>query len=172
LHVLAERLRLPSPDLVRAVVPPSLRVEAGRVSSASTDGPPEWLREAVARLLDDLGRAPFAAPVADRLRELGLDDRSAAAAARAGLLLRPAPGILLPPDADRLAAQRLAELPQPFTTSQARMHLDTSRRVVLPLLDHLDRTGLTRRHPDDRREVTGRRSRVNGPEVSRPPGPG
>jgi hypothetical protein len=27
---------------------------------------------------------------------------------------------------------------------------------VLPLLEHLDRTGLTRRHPDDRREVTAR----------------
>jgi selenocysteine-specific elongation factor len=104
----------------------------------------------------DLEHAPFAAPTADRLREIGLDNKAAAVAAKAGLLLRPAPGIVLPPGADRLAADRLADLPQPFTTSEARAHLGTSRRVVLPLLEHLDRAGLTRRHPDDRREVTAR----------------
>ena len=47
----------------------------------------------------------------------------------------------------------LRELPQPFTTSEARVRLGTSRRVVLPLLEHLDRAGLTRRLPDDRRAV-------------------
>ena len=39
------------------------------------------------------------------------------------------------------------------TTSAARQDLGTSRRVVLPLLDRLDRAGLTRRLVDDRREV-------------------
>jgi selenocysteine-specific elongation factor len=62
---------------------------------------------------------------------------------------------VLLPGADRLAAAWLAELPQPFTTSEARKRLGTSRRVVLPLLGHLDRLGLTRRLPDDRREVIG-----------------
>ena len=41
----------------------------------------------------------------------------------------------------------------PFTASEARSRLGTSRRVVLPLLEHLDRVGLTRRLPDDRRLI-------------------
>jgi selenocysteine-specific elongation factor len=155
LTVLAERLGLPSVELVRALVRPPLRVEAGRVTSGRSAVLPEHLQRAVAAVRQDLEAEPFAAPTADRLRELGLDDKGAAAAAKAGLLLRPAPGILLLPGADRAAATMLAELAQPFTTSQARQRLGTSRRVALPLLDHLDRLGLTRRLPDDRRQVVG-----------------
>ncbi len=154
LAVLAERLGLPSVELVRAVVRPPLRVESGRVTSGRGAVLPEGLRRAVDAVRQDLEAEPFAAPTADRLRELGLDNAGAAAAAKAGLLLRPAPGVVLLPGADRLAADWLAELPQPFTTSEARVRLGTSRRVVLPLLAYLDRAGLTRRLPDDRREVT------------------
>jgi selenocysteine-specific elongation factor len=153
LAVLAERLGLPTPDLVRAVLRSPLLVEAGRVTSRRAVVLPDGVRRAVEAVRADLEAAPFAAPDANRLREVGLDDKGAAAAAKAGLLLRPAPGIVLLPGADRLAADRLAELPQPFTTSEARMRLGTSRRVALPLLAHLDRAGLTRRLPDDRREV-------------------
>ncbi|HLN77529.1 MAG TPA: SelB C-terminal domain-containing protein [Nocardioidaceae bacterium] len=155
LSVLAERVGLPSVELVRAVVRPPLRVESGRVTSGRSVVLPEGLQRAVEAVREDLAADPFAAPTADRLREVGLDNKGAAAAAKAGLLLRPAPGIVLLPDADRLAAAWLSELPQPFTTSEARVRLGTSRRVVLPLLEHLDRVGLTRRLPDDRREVTG-----------------
>ena len=49
--------------------------------------------------------------------------------------------------------QVLAGLPQPFTLSEARRALDTSRRVAVPLLELLDRAGATRRLPDDRRTV-------------------
>jgi len=52
--------------------------------------------------------------------------------------------------------QVLGGLPQPFTTSEARQALGTSRRVALPLLAHLDRTGRTLRLPDDRRQLRGR----------------
>jgi selenocysteine-specific elongation factor len=153
-QVVAERLSLPSPDLVRAAVRPPLRVEAGRVTTGRSVVLPERVERAVNAVRQDLENEPFAAPTADRLREVGLDDRGAAAAAKAGLLIRPAPGILLLPGADRLAVQWLAELAQPFTTSEARVRLGTTRRVALPLLEHLDRQGLTRRLPDDRREVS------------------
>jgi len=56
----------------------------------------------------------------------------------------------------------LAGLPQPFTTSQARQALDTSRRVVLALLAHLDRTGRTVRLPDDTRRVTRNNQDASG----------
>ena len=44
-------------------------------------------------------------------------------------------------------------LPQPFTTSDARQALGTTRRVVIPLLEHLDARGWTRRLDAGHREV-------------------
>jgi selenocysteine-specific elongation factor len=129
------------------------------VLSGSGGGLPADLERALGTLGEELVDAPFAAPTADRLRELALDQPRIAAAARAGRLLRLAPGIVLLPDAADTAVTWLAELPQPFTTSEARVRLGTSRRVVLPLLEHLDRAGFTRRLPDDRRELTDRGAR-------------
>ncbi len=43
------------------------------------------------------------------------------------------------------AMRVLAGLPQPFTLSQARQALGTTRRVAVPLLEHLDGRGWTRR---------------------------
>ncbi len=154
LTVLADRLRLPSPDLVVPLVRPPLQVVGGRVRSPGA-GLPAAVVAAVDVVRRELEAAPFAAPTADRLRELGLDDRALGAAERAGLLWRVAPGLVLLPGAAEAAAARLALLEQPFTTSAARQDLGTSRRVVLPLLDRLDRAGLTRRLADDRREVVG-----------------
>jgi selenocysteine-specific elongation factor len=152
---LADHVGLPTSDLVAAVVRPPLRILNGTVQAERVAGLPPEIEKALASLAEDLDGAPFAAPTADRLRELGLDTRTVAAAVKAGRLLRLAPGIVLLPGADRLATTWLSELPQPFTASEARERLRTSRRVVLPLLDHLDRSGLTRRLPDDRREVRG-----------------
>jgi selenocysteine-specific elongation factor len=39
----------------------------------------------------------------------------------------------------------LGALSQPFTTSQARQALGTTRRVAIPLLEYLDAQGLTQR---------------------------
>ncbi len=99
----------------------------------------------------DLAGDPFRAPEAARLRELGLDARSIAAAARAGLLLRISEQLVLAPGADADAATVLAGLPQPFTTAEARKALGTTRRVAIPLLEFLDRARITERLPDDRR---------------------
>ena len=130
-----------------------LRIVDGRVMAAAADELPVEVERALAELADDLAESPFGAPTADRLRDLGLDAARVAAAAKAGRLLRLAPGIVLMPDAEERAVGELTQLPQPFTTSEARSRLGTSRRVVLPLLEHLDRVRLTRRLPDDRRVV-------------------
>ncbi len=154
LGALADLSGLPAPALVAAVLVPPLRIQDGRVTTGPprTELPPA-LERALAALEEDLAEAPFVAPTADRLAGLGLDSRAVAAAVRAGRVLRVAPGIVLLPGADRTAATRLAELDQPFTASEARNRLGTTRRVMMPLLEHLDRTGLTRRLPDDRRTV-------------------
>ena len=107
----------------------------------------------VRAVLADLAGAPFMAPEAGRLRELGLDGRAIGAAARAGLLLRVTEQIVLAPGAEAEAARALAGLPQPFTAAEARQALGTTRRVAIPLLEYLDRAGITQRLPDDRRRV-------------------
>ncbi len=152
LGLAAKGLGLPSPDLVTALVDSPLEVVQGRVVDVR-DSLPGRVLEALGRLEEQLGEEPFAAPNADRLAELGLDRVAQAAAERAGRLLRVGDGVVLLPGADRQAATALADLAQPFTTSEARVRLGTSRRVVLPLLALLDANGLTRRLPDDRREV-------------------
>jgi selenocysteine-specific elongation factor len=107
----------------------------------------------VRAVLADLTAAPFMAPEAGRLGELGLDGRAIGAAVRAGLLLRIAEHVVLAPGAEAEAARTLAGLPQPFTTAQARQALGTTRRVAIPLLEYLDRAGITQRLPDDRRRL-------------------
>jgi selenocysteine-specific elongation factor len=122
----------------------------GAPASAAGRLPPA-IAGAVQKVLDDLARDPFAAPDAERLRELRLDARALATAARAGLLLRVADLVVLAPGAAKQAAATLAELDQPFTTSQARQALRTSRRVAIPLLEYLDRARITERLPGDLR---------------------
>jgi len=117
---------------------------------------PEPLARAVRALRSDLAGDPFRAPEADRLRELGLDARAIAAAARAGLLLRVSEQVVLAPGAGADAAAVLAGLPQPFTTAEARKALGTTRRVAIPLLEFLDRARITERLPDDRRRLRPR----------------
>ena len=114
---------------------------------------PPRIADAVQSVLDGLADDPFAAPDAELLRALGLDARALAAAARVGLLLRIADLIVLAPGADKAAARTLAGLEQPFTTSQARQALHTSRRVAIPLLEYLDRARVTERLPGDLRRI-------------------
>jgi selenocysteine-specific elongation factor len=151
-ELLRQRLALPDRALVGILVRPPLAVLDGRVVVG--DGGirlPPRVSEAVDTVRRELAAAPFAAPDSARLAELGLGRREISAAARAGRLLRVTDGVVLLPGADRDAVRALAALPQPFTLSEARRALGTSRRVAVPLLELLDRRGLTERRPDDTR---------------------
>ena len=150
-EALRHRLGLPDRALVEALVHAPLRLRGGRVS-AGPPGAPGELVALVERAFAGLG--PFAAPEAYDLAELGAGTRELAAAARTGLLVQLAPAVVLRADAPGRAAGVLAGLPQPFTLSEARRALGTTRRVAVPLLELLDRRGVTRRLPDDRRTVS------------------
>ena len=100
-----------------------------------------------------LAASPWAAPDAVELAELGLEARMLAAAERAGRLIRLGGDVVLLPDGPARAMRVLAGLPQPFTLSQARVALGTTRRVAVPLLEHLDGRGWTRRLDGQLREV-------------------
>ena len=97
---------------------------------------------------------PFGAPDAERLAELGLDRAALARLARAGQLLVVGDGVVLLPGRDDPAADAAGRRCRSRSPrSQARQALGTTRRVALPLLAHLDRTGRTVRLPDDTRRV-------------------
>ncbi|WP_019970440.1 selenocysteine-specific translation elongation factor [Mycobacterium sp. 141] len=108
---------------------------------------------AIAELIERLRDNPFHAPEADNLTALHLGARELAAAERAGRLLRLRDGVVLLPTAPALAMRELARLDQPFTTSEARQALGTTRRVAIPLLEHLDSRGWTRRLDAGHREI-------------------
>jgi selenocysteine-specific elongation factor len=154
-EALRHRLGLPDRALVEALVRPPLTTRGGRVSAGGA-GVPAELVTAVERAFDGLGDRPFTAPEAHRLTELGLGTRQLGAAVRAGLVVRLADNVILRADAPRRAAVVLARLPHPFTVSEARQALDTSRRVAVPLLELFDSTGITRHTADDRRVVAAR----------------
>ena len=108
---------------------------------------------AVVELEKRLAAEPMAAPDTPDLVALGLGPRELAAAERAGRLLRLRDDVVLLPDGPARAMRVLAGLPQPFTLSQARVALGTTRRVAVPLLEHLDARGWTRRLDGLLREV-------------------
>lgn len=149
----ADLLDLPADRLLGAVVAASgLSRSSGRVVRPGPVGLGAAERP-VAELEDRLRAAPFSAPEADDLARLGLGSRELAAAENRGRLLRLADGVVLLPAAPAQAMRVLAGLDQPFTASDARQALGTTRRVAIPLLEHLDDRGWTRRIDSGRRVV-------------------
>lgn len=146
LEAARQALGLPDRSLVEALAGAAagLRQGDGRLyGSRARPTLPPAAQAAVDEVRADLARTPFRAPEAERLERLGLTPKLLAAADAAGALLRIGEGIVLLPGADAGAAAVLARLGQPFTASEARRALDTTRRVVIPLLEHLDRQGRT-----------------------------
>lgn len=165
-------LGLPDRSLVDALAGTSGKVHRnqGRLYGPGDLRPalPPPVRTAVDALRRELVRAPFRAPEADRLTELGLTRKTLAAAVAAGALLRVGDGIVLLPDADVRAVAVLRQLPQPFTLSEARRALDTTRRVAVPLLEFLDAQGHTERVDDQRRRCRAGTESGGGQESNLP----
>jgi selenocysteine-specific elongation factor len=136
----------PDPPVAAAVVEAAgLRSVDGRVSRPGVVADLDRGAAGVRTLVERLRAEPFAAPERYELDALRLGPRELAAAHKAGVLLRISADIVLLPDAPEQALTRLRTLPQPFTASAARQALGTTRRVVIPLLEHLDEQGSTER---------------------------
>ena len=155
-ETLRQLLRLPDRALVTALVTPPLVAREGRISSGAPGGLPAPIARAVDQVRTELAGQPFRAPDSERLAALGLGPKEIGAAVRAGALVRIAEGVVLLPDALDAAVPVLAKLSAPFTMAQAREALGTTRRVAVPLLELLDRRGVTRRLPDDTRVLAHR----------------
>ncbi len=143
LEALRHGLGIPDRDLLKPLIADAgLSLQDGRVLRPGQD---VSLVPGVDVVCARLERVPFAAPERYELDALGLGRRELAAAERAGRLLRITDDVVLLPSAPEAAMQRLRPLAQPFTTSQARQALGTTRRVAIPLLEYLDAHGLTER---------------------------
>jgi len=153
LETLRRQAGLPAVELVSTLLDGTgLEVADGLVRQPNT-GLPSRVDKAVRTLEARLGAEPFRAPEADELKELKLGNQELAAAARTGRLTRIAEGVVLGPDVFERAAEVLKTLPEPFTVSDARRALGTSRRVAVPLLEQLDARRITRRSDDGTRTV-------------------
>ncbi|WP_149261490.1 selenocysteine-specific translation elongation factor [Actinomadura sp. K4S16] len=150
-------LGLPDRVLVDALAEGLGRRDGRIYGRATAPELPPPVRAAVDAVRRDLAAAPFQAPDANRLAELGLTPRMLAVAAATGELLKVADGVVLLPGADARAAELLAALGGPFTLSEARRALGTTRRVAVPLLEYLDDKGYTVRVDDLRRRCTERK---------------
>ncbi|SMC52105.1 selenocysteine-specific translation elongation factor [Lentzea albidocapillata] len=153
LPVLADRLSVPSAEVTRELVRAAgLSAEDGVVAGRAAL--PDAVEKGLATIGELLRQNPFRAPEARQLAQAGLGAAELGSAVRAGRLLQLAPGVVVLPGADRLAAEVLREVAAPFTVSQARQAWDTTRRTAVPLLELLDRAGVTRRRPDGARELS------------------
>lgn len=122
-----------------------LQVSGGRIARPGTRISLGKAEDSMRRVILRLAADPYDAPEREELAELGLRTKELAAAAAKGQVLRLAPDLVVATDAPERALEALRRLPQPFTASQARQALSTTRRVALPLLEHLDSLGLTER---------------------------
>jgi selenocysteine-specific elongation factor len=153
LESLRQQVGLPAAELVPKLLEGTdLEVGDGVVRPPGAVLPPR-VDKAVRALEESLAAEPFGAPEADELKELNLGPKELAAAVRIGRLTRVADGVVLGPDALDRAAGVLKTLPQPFTVSDARRALRTTRRVAVPLLEQLDARRITRRVDDGTRTV-------------------
>lgn len=141
-------LGLPDPALLPVVMDHAgLELREARILAPDQKVNLGAAEEGIAQIESWLGREPFRAPEANELLDLGLGAAELAAAERAGRIVRLGErrDVVLLVDAPAVARNRLAGIEQPFTLSQARRALGTTRRVAVPLLEHLDALGVTRR---------------------------
>ncbi|QGN32844.1 SelB C-terminal domain-containing protein [Microlunatus sp. Gsoil 973] len=144
----------------RGLVPPlaraaGLMISDGRVMRRRSVDDLGVAETGLRQLSDRLAANPYAAPEKADLEAWGLGRRELAAAERAGRIIRLAGDVVLLPTAPARAMRILTRLDQPFTTSAARQALGSTRRVIIPLLEHLDQRGWTVRVDAGHRRVRG-----------------
>ncbi len=109
-------------------------------------------------LVRRLATDPLDAPDGTELSRLQVPAAELSRAIADGRLVALTRGVYVGPNAVATATERLHSLPGPFTPSEAAAALGVSRRVAVPLLEHLDRLRVTRRIDAGSRELRSRQS--------------
>jgi selenocysteine-specific elongation factor len=105
--------------------------------------------EELERLVREVTEGEPTPPTIAELRERGYDHEAVEAAVRSGDLVRIAPDLVLSRGFVDRAIEAVREAgAHGITVSAVRVRLGTSRRYAVPLMEHLDRVGATRRSGD------------------------
>ncbi len=121
---------------------PTIRLASHRVTLAGRE-------EEVERVVEAVARGEPGPPTVPELVAGGTPREVIDAAVRAGLLVRVSPELVFTPGFVARATEVARELGATgMTVSAFRERLGTSRKYALPLLEHFDRQGLTRRQGD------------------------
>ena len=156
LEAVRRAVDVPDAGLVlRIAVAAGLEVSDGRVRQIGSKPSLGAAEHAIREIENRLAHNAFAAPERPDLAQLKLGRAELAAAERVGRILRLSDDVVLLPDAPSRALRQLQQLQQPFSTSAARAAMGTTRRVAIPLLEHLDRLGWTRSVQPGSRIVIG-----------------
>ncbi len=118
------------------------------------DARQQAVRARVEAALGDAGVTVFGEGT---LAELGADRRMAALLVRLGVLTQLGPGQWMGIATLQAAVRRLRQTfadGRPFAATEAKEALGTTRKTAIPLLEYLDRTGVTVRQGDTRRLAT------------------
>jgi selenocysteine-specific elongation factor len=151
----ARRVVASAPEVVEALLATGDLVLDGPVVRLPSHGVRLDPRQEATRLRVEAALAERGVAVLSEaeLAELGADRPLVAALSRQGTLTPIAPGLYLGSGVldQAVAALRRAFPDRDFTASEARATLGTTRKTVIPLLEHLDRLGVTLRAGDKRR---------------------
>jgi selenocysteine-specific elongation factor len=124
-----------------------VRTAGGLTTPGGADEVDSDRRARDVQLLEALSATPFAPPnLTGTARGLGLDHRDVNRLVQAGAIVRTG-DLAFAADAVVQAVEALRRLEAavgPFTAAQARTAWGTTRRFAIPLLEHLDRTRVTR----------------------------
>ena len=120
----------------------TLHLKGHRVSLDEHDADVQWL-------LSEIGgdRAAMPATIAE-LERTGIGRDVIEAAAAAGLAVKVSKELVFTPELLAAAEALVRSAPQGITVSAFREALGTTRKFALPLLEHFDRTGVSRRDGD------------------------
>lgn len=103
----------------------------------------------LARVVTEVANGEPTPPTIPELQRGGFSRDEIEAAVRAGTLVRIAPDLVLTAGFVARAVEAVREAGDAgITVSAMRQALDTSRKYAVPLMEHLDRTGATRRSGD------------------------
>lgn len=102
----------------------------------------------IQRLVGAVSEGEPTPPTVPELRAAGFASELIEAAARSGALVRIGPDLVLTPDFVRRAMDLVRGAKDGISVSSIRQALGTTRKYAVPLMEHLDRTGATRRVGD------------------------
>ncbi|MFV0535314.1 MAG: selenocysteine-specific translation elongation factor [Cumulibacter sp.] len=147
------QLDLPSRAVLLELLTDGLTVRDGHIVGEHHAVMSPASSAAMQRFTAEVAGKPFYSPEAPRLRELGLDPSTLAVLCRHGELVDLGRGTYLTPDAIDEAVAVLSALDGAFSLGEARIALGTTRRIAVPLMEHLQRTGRTRRMDGDKHAI-------------------